>query len=695
MKRVLLESSAAYVLVCVVVALLYSGIQYYRQKQQPWPSGINWILFAGRAVLTFIISFLLLGPIVKQINNVYEKSPFLIVVDNSGSVNEAYDSTARVRMEQQLVATRDLLAEKGYQAEMVGLNGETFTDQTKYDLATSDLHGALRKITNRFEGKNIGGVLLVTDGIYNSGVSPLYGAYSFPIHTVGLGDTTERLDVSIKNLAFNKIAYEGNRFPIRAEIQTKNITNTEVTVSLIKAGKVIEKITKKADEDALVTFDFQPLANEEGLQKFDVVVESHSGEENVQNNRASAFVEVVAGKKKILLVAPSPHPDVKALREVIEKNANYEFILHIPGITDLKAADFKPADYDLAIFYQSPDLKSRTTALFEQFNKAKTSVMLVLGQQSDLRQLERFNAPIRFESTPREFDEVTPVVNGAFSNFSISSEAITTSDQYPPAFVHFGKVTFPQTTTAMLYQKVGSIVTDKPLLTVDVADTRKTAIMLGEGLWRWRMHEFERTETTAAFDEIFGKLVQFLTTTDDKRKFRSYPVKQEFHETEPVVFESQVYNDIFEPVYGNKIEIIITEENGKRSDFSYVTSPGNTRYQIGGLKEGVYRYRSRTELNGKMEEVRGEFAVIEQQAEKLNLTADFGLLRKLAENTGGTFYKADELGALQDKLRVTEAKSIIHTEEKYDSVINLKWVFWLLLLLVGGEWFLRKFYGSY
>ena len=129
---------------------------------------------------------------------------------------------------------------------------------------------------------------------------------------------------------------------------------------------------------------------------------------------------------------------------------------------------------------------------------------------------------------------------------------------------------------------------------------------------------------------MFGKLIQYLSTSDDKRKFRSYPVKQEFSDTEAVVFESQVYNDIFEPVFGNTIDIELTDEQGKKTKYSYTTSPGNVRYQIGGLKEGCIRYTVENDIKSKEEEVRGEFAVVQRQAELQNLTADFDLLRRLS-----------------------------------------------------------------
>jgi hypothetical protein len=219
--------------------------------------------------------------------------------------------------------------------------------------------------------------------------------------------------------------------------------------------------------------------------------------------------------------------------------------------------------------------------------------------------------------------------------------------------------------------------------------------MLGEGLWRWKLNEFDRFENTTAFDEVFSKLIQYLSTGDDKRKFRSYPIKQEFTDTEAAIFESQVYNDIFEPIYGNTISIALTNESGARTKYSYTTSPGNTRYQIGGLKEGVYRYVSSTTLNGKDEKVSGEFAVVQRQAELQNLTADFDLLRKVSANTGGKFYPLSKVELMQADLQKAEAKSIIHTEESFKSLINLKWVFWVLTLMISGEWFARKYLGSY
>ena len=676
---------------CVLAA---AGVSYLLYRgNQPWSARWNRFLFAARFLLGFFLLFMLLGPIVKHIRNLFEKPVFVLVYDTSASVRETTDSLERAKLIDDLSRTSSTLRDKGYDVRTTDLEGKEI-QTASFGSQVSDLNGALKRISNQYESNQIGGVVLVSDGIYNEGVSPLYSAYNFPIHTIGVGDTSQRTDLSIRDIAYNKIVYQGNKFPVRVEVLAKNLANRPVKVSLARRGKVLDQQTKTTTDEELLTFDFQPMAEEQGIQKLDVQVEVFEGETNVRNNKGSIFVEVVEGKKKILVVAPSPHPDIKALREVVDKNPNYEFLLHIPGVEEQKS-DLTPGRIDLVIFHQAPDVKGKTRDLFLQFAASKTPLFFIVGSQTDLAQLARQNMPVRFESAPRDYDEVIPGTNPAFSQFLISSETNSVLPNYPPVSVPFGKMKTPGSATPVLFQRVGSVTTEKPLLYVDTQEGRKIGVMLGEGLWRWKLNEYDRFENTAAFDEVFSKLIQYLSTGEDKRKFRSYPIKQEFPDTEAVVFESQVYNDIFEPVYGSTIDIELSDESGKRTRYSYTTSAGSNRYQIGGLREGVYRYVSKTTISNKEESVRGEFAVVQRQAEMQNLTADFDLLRRISQNSGGKFYPSSGAATLGEALTKSEAKSIIHSEESYESIINLKWVFWALALLVSLEWFTRKYFGSY
>ena len=696
MQRLLFESSPAFIIICVAAGLGYGYLLY--KAKHPWNKLTNQSLFVLRAALVTFLAILLLGPILKLTNTIFEKPAFVLLVDNSLSVKEIVDSAQRQAIRQELNSVATRLSDEGFEVTQRNLANDE-PEIISYTHRNSDLAGAIKEVVADYEGKNLAGMALISDGIYNSGSSPLYNLLRIPMYTVGVGDTSDRVDLVLKNLAYNKIAYQGNRFPLRIEALIKGLQNQEVTVSVFQSGKLISRQQKNSGNKQLVDFDFQLEAKEKGIQRYDVVLELLSQEINKRNNRASAYIDVVEGKKKILVVAPSPHPDIKAVRSVIEKNSNYEFILHIPGV---KEATVEQLDQpDLVIFQQVMDSDGKTNSLFTKFYKNNTALLVMIGYKTNLRQLSAVGIPLTFESIG-QWDDVTPLINSQFRDFGFSENINGIFSRYPPAAVPFGKFVFPANAQILLYQRIGSVATERPLILSLNENNRKVGVILGDGLWRWRLNEFSENEKTEAFDEVFGKLIQYLSTKDDKRKFKSFPLQNEFTDTEPVVFESQVYNDLYEQVYGNKIDIELRDEEGKTKQYDYVTGTGSSRYRIGSLKEGVYRYKATTQVGGsppnkagKLEEVRGEFLVAAQNIEAQNLTADFGLLRKMAAQTSGKFYEVKDMAKLGEEVSQTKVKSLIHSDESFNSLINLKWVFFLLLALITTEWFVRKYSGGY
>ncbi len=687
MQKLIFEYSPIYFLLCTALGAGYAWLLYTTRYN--WSKNVNRGLFALRAIVVTALLLLLLGPILKQAENIIERPSIVVLIDNSRSVKETSDTTSIISAVREISET---LTKENRDVERRTLAGST--DSIRFQALTSDLTSGLRDAIGNYEGKNLAGIVLVSDGIYNNGLSPLYLPLRVPVYTLGVGDTTERADLVLKQIDYNRIVYQGNKFPLRAEVGVTGLPNTEVVVTVSQQGKMLKQERKNTGTKSMLDFDFQLDAAAQGTQRLEVLVESVPRETNFKNNRASAFVEVVEGKKKILMIARSPHPDIKALREVVEKNSNYEFIVHIPGLMEADPSLLQPGKVDLIIAHQSPDTDNKTTSILTSFLKAKASAMIIIGGKTILRMLPTVGIPITFESNTQR-DEVQAVVNPDYRDLGFSDDLNTNVSRFPPVQVPFGKFTFPVTAKAVLNQRIGSVVTERPLLYTMEDERQKIAVLMGEGIWKWRLNEFQETEKTNSFDELFSKLLQYLSTQDDRRKFRSFPLQHEFTSDGPVVLESQVYNDLFEPIYGNAIDIELRDEQGKVTSYRHVTGPGNTRYRIGGLKEGVYRYKASTDVKGKKEEVRGEFLITEQNQEQQNLTADFGLLRTLADNTGGQFYKLADANKLATELTKADAKSVIHSDETFNPLINLKWVFFLLLAIVSLEWFTRKYMGSY
>lgn len=688
MQRLIFDYSSLYFILCLLLGVGYAWLLY--SARHSWSKTLNRILFGLRAVLASALFVLLLGPVLRQINNTFEKPTLVFLVDNSRSVRETVDTA---RLISDLQAAADAIRKRDWQVEWSTLEGPD--NSIRFDKGSSDLAGALKQVTYRYEGKNLGAIVLVSDGIYNNGMSPLYQPIRVPVYTVGAGDTVQRADLVLKSVAYNRVVYQGNKFPIRAEVSVSGLPGQEITVSVLDRGNVVQQQTKNSGSKSFLEFDFQLEAAKQGMQRLEIRVTRHARETNVDNNRGSAFVEVVEGKKRIVVLAAAPHPDIKAIRTVVEKNPNYEFLVHIPGVMELPPASLDPREIDLLIAHQSPDAGQRTSGLLTQWLKTRIPALVIIGQQTQLRALAAAGIPVEFEPSAQR-DEVQPVLNPNFQDFGFSAELGSIVARYPPVNVPFGKFSVPPGIKPVFFQQIGNLVTERPMLFTMESEGRKLGVLIGDGAWKWRLNEFQETGKTVGFDEWLSRLIQYVSTQDDRRRFRAFPIQQEFSSDVPVVIESQVYNELFEPVYGQAVELEVTGESGKSSRYRYVTGPGaGSRYRIGGLAEGIYRFSASAEVSGKRETVRGEFLVVEQNAESRNLTADFGLLRKLAESTDGRFYRSDDLATMTADLAAREAVSTIHTEENFNPLINLKLVFFLLLLLVSAEWFARKFAGSY
>ncbi len=649
---------------------------------------MNRVLAVARAILVTLIAFLLLGPLLKLIRNDFEKPIWVVLIDDSQSVANGASAAVRTALPEKLTNFAQQVESSGYTTDVRTLSGN---DSLLFRHPQSDLASAFRKLQNDFEGKNLAGVVLVSDGVYNSGSSPLYLDYRVPVYTVGVGDTTIRPDLAIRNVAYNKVVYQGNRFPVRVEVLTTGVVNTRVLVRLRKGAQVIGTQTKDTAGGNLLVFDFEVEAREKGFQRFDVDVEPLSDEKNLLNNRYTFFLEVADGKKRVVLIAPAPHPDIKVLEAVVKVQANYEWLVHIPSVLPA-TGNWQSGTIDLLILHQALD--PRMTPFLQQAKSASGGVWLITGAETNPRTFAAQGLPFVFENAAQR-DEVTPVLNNAFRDFAFGENTGSLIARYPPVSVPFGKFTFPPEANVLLHQRIGSVATARPLLLTWNESEAKRALFLAEGLWRWRLSEFRETEKTEAFDELIGKLTQYLSTREDRSRFRCFPIRPEFSGAESVVFESQLYNELLEQIYGNSVQLQITGEDQRSIRYTYTTGPGNTRYRLGSLEQGVYRYKATTVWNNITETASGEFIVNAQNPESQQTTANFQLLQQLSERTGGRFYPEADFNKLAEQVAQQPAQRIIRTDETFQSMLNLKWVFFLLLLLISGEWFTRKYLGGY
>ncbi len=698
MNQILTEYSPWFVIFCLLVGIGYSLLLY--QKESPWRKEINYLLATIRFLFVTIICLILLGPYVKQIKNYYEKPIVVLAVDNSMSVSLVTDSTLLSSAIQQLSELYQSLSENEYEINIHTIDEATdipSVAEVDFDGRNTNLSSMLDKISVTYENKNLAGVVLLSDGIYNQGISPEYAAYDMPIYTIGIGDTLPQTDINLKTVFANKIAYLGNKFPIVAEIANNGFGGKEVNVVISQAGKKLDskKITFTGNE-GIQNVDFLIEGKEEGMQHYVVQVQPLEGEFTLQNNVKNVYIDVLDSKEKILVVAASPHPDIKAIRSIVERNENYEFEVYIPGLSPEADRNFKPDDkYDLVIFHQIPNFRNIGSSLLKAFQQKRVATWFIVGNQTDIPYFNQANEAVNIITTGRQTDKVTPNYNTAFSRFTFDNDKKAVLAKSPPVTVPFGNFELNGNAEVILYQKVGSIVTDKPMLVVSEREGVKSAVLMGEGIWQWKLQEYASNKNNEAFDDIISKLIQYLSTKEDKRKFRVYPSSDEFYDSETVFFETEVYNDIYEKISGQKIDLQITNEEGETQSYTYVNNNISFRYAVNGLEQGIYSYRATTMLKGQLQASEGQFTVKKLEIEAVNTTANFNLLRNLANQSGGNFYQAENFNSLEDYLVENKKPDVIHSQEEFQEILNIEWILALIIALATAEWVIRKVKGAY
>ncbi|MDW8296857.1 MAG: VWA domain-containing protein [Raineya sp.] len=680
--------SPAWILVCVLAGALYAGILYFRENF--FEIKIRYALAILRFLAVSIIAFLLLAPVIRTIRNDREKPIVAFALDNSLSIALVQDSLQRQKWLTELQKIQKKLENEGFETSLHTLNNGADWQTLQFKAQSTNLSKLIENITTAYENRNLDKVVLISDGIHNQGTSPEFLNYRFPVYTVGVGDTTPRKDIAVQAVFFNKIAYLGNKFPIVAEIKNSGFEERNVAVSLLQNGNTIASQNVRLRKENISEVDFLVQANQKGIQRYTIAVEFLEGEYNRTNNQRDALVEVIDGKEKILLLTTSPHPDIKALRSIIEKNENYTFEVVVAGVQQPKEAN-----YDLIIAYQVPDYTGAFNTLLENFQKKGTPIFYILGANSDLNKFSQTNSVLNLRGRSADVDEIFPHFNATFAKFNFDSEKLRLLAKMPPLQVPYGEYSLKAGSEVLLYQMVGRLQTQKPLLALQMNKQNKSAVLAGEGLWQWRLAEYELTDRNDIVDEIILKVVQFLSSKEDKRKFRIYTTQNEYLDYETVVFEAEAYNELYEKISDVKVSLSLQDEKGKNYNYTFTITGGITKFEINNLPKGIYKYTATADVLGKTEKASGEFVIKDLQLETITTTADFDLLRKVAQNSQGKFFKINELESLQKEILQTKKPDLLHSSEELLEIIHLKWLFFAILGLLTAEWFVRKFLGSY
>lgn len=694
---VILEYPYWFVILCVCLGLLFASLLYAKKKyifhenENPW---LKRILFILRFLSTCLISFLLLSPLIKSVSTKKIKPTIVILQDNSTSLKQAFKKLNIDNYSKQLKNITTQLNNKhqvyihSFGEAILPFSKINFNDQiTNVEQAIDQAHAM-------YEHQHLAAIILATDGIYNTGGNPIYHplALSKPIYTIGLGDTTIRKDASVQNLSYPEFVYLNDNFDVQIDIAAQKLKgqNTILEVFDNDNNKVLQQSINITDDNFSYTTHVTGSAKKAGILSYKVRLKLMNGEIVKENNYDVAYIEVIDGRQKILMLYDVPHPDVKAIRNTIEQNKNYQI-----DVIQSNMLNKNMNDYDLIILHGVPSTQNlfSSSALLQLATSTK-SIWYILSAQSNLQSFNSVQSNLQINGSATNGNDVQIMYQPTFSKFVIDESIIKTLQQLPPLLSPFGKYQTKSGADILFVQRIGSVATQNPLLVFYDVQGKKTGIMAAEGIWRWKLNEYALNKNTNATDELINKTVQCLTVKTDKRKFKISSSKKIYNNNENILLDAQLYNESLVLINEPEVNIKITDEQNKVYDYSMDKSLNAYQLNVGALPEGNYKAKAKVSYKDTNYESAVNFSVRALSVEYTQTQANFSLLNNLSAQSGGKFYLAKDIEKIVDDIEKNESiKTTLHEEFSTDPLIDWKLFFGIIVLLLSAEWLIRKYNG--
>jgi hypothetical protein len=674
------------------------GLARYFYKRKEWVSDLSKRLRFGFIGLRFlvlsVIGMLLIGIMLESINYREEKPMLITVVDNSKSMMNDKDNG---RSKKDILNTLNSLQEKfGNRFEIVKYSVsdkvKSFHEKDLFIGEKTNLSTSFKHITDLYSGKNIGGVLLISDGNFNTGSSPIYAAEKLkftPIFCLGVGDTVTPKDQLIRTVMSNEIAFLKNKFPIEVDLETYKLNAGSSRVSVELNGKEVasQMVAFKGGDYEYKRISFLVESNTIGVNSIKVKLASRSGEYSLINNSYTSYIEILDARSKVLILSGAPHPDVAALRSALESDVNIQVDAKLT-----KNWDKSLIDVDFIVWHELGINFDKSN--FETIKKSKKPLLFIIGTGTSQSVISNLGLGFSVPSNSKT-EEVVPIINESFENFVLDPALGEIMKYYPPVKVRYGEVKPPNGAEVVLFQGVGDVQKKSPILFFSKNENGRIGVFVGDGIWRWKMSEQLKTGNQFQFNGLFNSVRQYLTVRENSSSLRVSPPKRIIL-GEECLFKAEFYNDALELITTPKIGLIVKDEKGNKFTYDFAAFQNFYNLRFSGLKSGTYTWEASTNYKGKNFKKNGTFSVEDLKLEGLDVYANHAVLKQLAENSKGEYRLLKEANQI---LQLIEKRQDISTIQYKESVLNnlidFKLLFAILFLMLGLEWFGRRWFGGY
>jgi hypothetical protein len=705
------------------------------------------LLIGGRVALFLIVLFALLQPMLRLKVAVPQENFVGILLDDSRSMQVAdYAGGPRSGFIHQQLGKADapLLTELGkrFQLRVFRFSSTAerlqSTSDLKFEGTGTRLGEALDRARDELSGLPVAGLVLVSDGADNSentldeSIAGLK-SQAMPVFAVGVGRERLSRDVQVTRVETPRRALKGSSLVIDVVVTQNGYAGTKVPLIVEDDGRMIstQDITLPRDGEAETTH-VRFKVSDLGPRKITFRIPVQGQEEVAQNNQRETLIDVYNRREKILYLEGEPRPEAKFIRQATDEDDNLQVVLlqrtaeatvSVPdkylrlGVdSGEELINGFPATREELFGYRGIILGSVEASAFtpeqqrmlEDFVDIRGGSLLALGGGRSFAEGGWGGTPLS-DALPIVLDpgsrgpqfppselivRTTPTgTNHPATQITDKAEDAPAKWRDLPPVTSLNPVTEVKPGATVLLTGINERNKSQVVLAFQRYGRGKALVMPVQDTWMWRMHaKMDLKDKT--HHTFWQRLVRWVVDGVPDRVMASVSPDR-VQRGEPVTVTAEVSDPEYKGINDGRITARITSPSGKTEDVPMewtVEHDGEYRARFTPTEDGLYKVSVGGTAKDGRDVGRGEVnaRVAPSDAEYFDAAMRAPLLRRVAEDTEGRFFKADDTAKLVDAITFS-GKGITVVEEK--ELWDMPVILMLLLGLMGGEWMFRRARG--
>ena len=726
-----------YIFALLASAAILGAYFIYRRTAGTIPSGWRFGFSALRAVAFALLLFIFMQPVLVLHSVIPQQSFVAVMYDLSKSmeIRDGPGGQARLDVEKNLLrSTQNPLLDalnrkfkvRFFRFSAAAERSAQFEDQPRRGEVT-DLQRSLEQTVGELGSAPLSGIVLLTDGADNhstqlDAAAAEFRARGIPIYPVGIGMPEFARDAEVLRVSAPRRALKDAMVEADVSVRAAGYAGRRAKLLVREGERTLQtqEITLGSDGE-VKNFKVLFTCDSVGPKVYDVRVEPFPDEIVSENNDRHVLIRVADEQPLLLYVEGEPRWIYSFVRRAAQedKNLRLETLLRQANGKLLRqgvesAATLEkgfPSGKEELFRYKGLIIGSAEASFFtfdqlriiQDFVGQRGGGLLMLGGRNSFREGGYVNTPLedvlpvslRAGGTP-EFEDVEYKVRltGYGNDNPVMRVAASEAEskkkwENAPALVGLNPTGEPKPGATVLAQALMPKARGpSPVLLAFQRFGRGRAMALTTAsTWLWRMESDSRD----SFHERFWRQLLRWLVNEVEDPVSLETDRPSYSRDEPAVLRATVRDPSFIELNNAQVSARVKSPSGQVSTVQLTWDVNREGQYAGSFKppeEGIYEVSAEAFQGSKsLGTSQANFRVAESTEEFHNAAMNEDLLKRLASETGGHFYRPEDVGTLPEDISYVE-KGASQVEEK--ELWDMPALFLLLAAASCAEWALRK-----